>query len=159
MATYLDQADYQRFLGARRMTDWNARRILRELADADKRREILADLWRFEDAEGRLAAQAYLAKKLHFRDVTIKKLAPERKAELLAARANDPEVERDALLQLTAGMDGHADNAAASIRLAVSLPPGTCSETKSAVVSNACRSGKNSAASSSAIAGSQACRP
>lgn len=27
----------------------------------------------------------------------------------------DPEVERDALLQLTAGMDGHADNAAASL--------------------------------------------
>ena len=75
------------------MADWNARRILKELADPERRRLILADFWRFEDAEGRLAAQAYLAKKLHFRDVTIKKLPPEKKGELLAARMVDPEVE------------------------------------------------------------------
>lgn len=75
------------------MTDWNARRILKELADPERRRVILADFWRFEDAEGRLAAQDYLAKKLHFRDVTIRKLPPEKKAELLAARMVDPECE------------------------------------------------------------------
>jgi hypothetical protein len=75
------------------MTDWTARRIVKELADAERRRTILADFWRFEDAEGRLAAQAYLAKKLHFRDQSVKKLPPERKAELLAARINDPECE------------------------------------------------------------------
>ena len=75
------------------MAEWNARRILKELADAERRRVILADFWRFEDAEGRLAAQAYLAKKLHFRDVSIRKLPPEKKAELLAARLVDPEVE------------------------------------------------------------------
>ena len=34
-------------------------------------------------------------------------------AAVLAGR--DPELERDALLQLSAGMEGHADNAAASL--------------------------------------------
>jgi hypothetical protein len=75
------------------MSDWTARRILRELADSDRRRSILADFWRYAEAEERVAAQAWLAKKLHFRDVTIRKLPPERKAELLAARMSDPECE------------------------------------------------------------------
>jgi hypothetical protein len=75
------------------MADWNARRIVRELADADRRRAIFTDFWRFEDAQTRLAAEAYLAKKLNFRDVTVRKLPPERKADLLAARLGDPETE------------------------------------------------------------------
>ena len=75
------------------MTDWTARRILRDLADSDRRRAILADFWRLAEPDERAAAQAYLAKKLHFRDVSIRKLPPERKGELLAARLADPEAE------------------------------------------------------------------
>jgi hypothetical protein len=75
------------------MSEWNARRILKELAPAEQRRAILADFWRYAEPEERAAALAYLARKLHFRDVTLRKLPPEKKGELLAARANDPETE------------------------------------------------------------------
>jgi hypothetical protein len=75
------------------MTEWNARRILKELVPADRRHEILADFWRFADGPSRLAAQAYLAKALNFRDVRIKQMPPARKADLLAARMNVPEAE------------------------------------------------------------------
>jgi len=75
------------------MPEWTARRILRELAPAEARRDILADLWRFGDAPTKLGAQAFLAKALHFRDVSIKKMPPEKKAELLASRAGLPDAE------------------------------------------------------------------
>jgi hypothetical protein len=73
---------------------WTARRILKELADANRRREILADFWRFADAPTRLAAQAYLAKALNFRAVSIGKMPPERKADLLASRLGGAESEQ-----------------------------------------------------------------
>ena len=76
------------------MPDWNARRILKELVDADRRRAILADFWRFGDEETRAAAQAFLAKALHFRDASIRKLPAEKKAELLASRASLPELDQ-----------------------------------------------------------------
>jgi hypothetical protein len=75
------------------MPDWTARRILKELVDGDRRRAILADFWRFADQVTRLGAQAYLAKTLNFREVTIRKLPPERKGELLAARLASAESE------------------------------------------------------------------
>ena len=68
------------------MSDWNARRILRELVDADRRRAILADFWRFADSPTRLAAQAQLAKTLNFRELSIRKMPPDKKADLLASR-------------------------------------------------------------------------
>jgi hypothetical protein len=73
---------------------WTARRILKELVDADRRRDILADFWRFADAPTRLAAQAYLARALNFRAVSIGKMPPERKAELLASRLGGAESEQ-----------------------------------------------------------------
>src|ERR1700682_914717 len=76
------------------MSDWNARRILKELTDADRRREILADFWRHGDAQTKLLAQAHLAKSLHFRDETIRKMSPEKKADLLASRIGVAEYEQ-----------------------------------------------------------------
>jgi hypothetical protein len=68
------------------VTDWTARRILKELADAETRRNVLADFWRHSDAQSRMLAQAHLARALHFRDETIRKMSPEKKADLLASR-------------------------------------------------------------------------
>lgn len=68
------------------MSDWNARRILKELVDEKKRRTILTAFWRFGDAQSKMLAQAHLARSLHFRDETIRKMPPEKKADLLASR-------------------------------------------------------------------------
>ena len=71
-------------LKARRM--WTARRILKELADADRRRAILTAFWKYGDNHAKLMAQMQLAKALHFRDETIRKMPAEKKADLLASR-------------------------------------------------------------------------
>jgi hypothetical protein len=73
---------------------WTARRILRELADADLRRRILAAFWKHAEANSKLMAQMQLAKALHFRDETIRKMSPDKKAELLASRIGAPEFEQ-----------------------------------------------------------------
>src|SRR5262249_47619134 len=65
---------------------WNARRILKELADTEKRQQILADFWRYAEPQARLLAAAHIAKLMHFRDETIRKMSPEKKADLLASR-------------------------------------------------------------------------
>ncbi|HET7712200.1 MAG TPA: hypothetical protein VFL80_09755 [Thermoanaerobaculia bacterium] len=65
---------------------WTAKRIFTELTDPDLRRSILSDFWRHADRRSQAAAVAYLAKILHFRDGTIRKMPVERKAELLATR-------------------------------------------------------------------------
>jgi hypothetical protein len=75
------------------MTDWHARRILRELTDGERRKEILGDFWRHAEAAQRGAAEAYLAKALRFREVTVRKMPPAKKADLLAMRLADPEAE------------------------------------------------------------------
>jgi hypothetical protein len=66
--------------------EWPARRILRDLCSADRRREILTSFWTRGDAAGRRMAQAQLAKSLNFREETLRKLAPEKKADMLAGR-------------------------------------------------------------------------
>lgn len=68
------------------MSDWNARRILKELVTPEKRRAVLTAFWRHGDAQSKLLAQAHLARALHFRDETIRKMPPEKKADLLASR-------------------------------------------------------------------------
>src|SRR5258708_22972191 len=68
------------------MSDWNARRILKDLVDEKKRRTILTAFWRFGDAQSKMLAQAHLARSLHFRDETFRKMPPEKKADLLASR-------------------------------------------------------------------------
>ncbi|HET8798181.1 MAG TPA: hypothetical protein VFO89_10865 [Thermoanaerobaculia bacterium] len=73
---------------------WNARRILKELVDADRRRAILVSFWKHADAQQKLLAQIQLARALHFRDETIRKMPPEKKADLLASRIGVAEFEQ-----------------------------------------------------------------
>lgn len=73
---------------------WNARRILKELADSDRRRAILAHFWRHAEMQHRLVVQAHLARALNFREETIRKMQPEKKAELLASRIGLPELDQ-----------------------------------------------------------------
>ncbi|HSP15737.1 MAG TPA: hypothetical protein VLV78_13410 [Thermoanaerobaculia bacterium] len=70
---------------------WNARRILKELADADRRRTILTAFWKHGEPTSRLVAMAQLAKALHFREETLKKMPLQKKADLLASRIGAPE--------------------------------------------------------------------
>jgi hypothetical protein len=73
---------------------WTARRILKDLADSDHRRTILSAFWRFADDHTRALAIVQLARAMHFRDETIRKMAPEKKAELLSSRAGTAEFEQ-----------------------------------------------------------------
>ena len=70
---------------------WNPKRILKELADSARRRRILSAFWRFSEPQARLLAAAQLARLLHFRDETIRKMTSEKKADLLASRIGVPE--------------------------------------------------------------------
>lgn len=72
---------------------WTARRILKDLATPDERQEILTAFWRSGEETARHVAVAHLAKALHFREQTLRKSPPEKKAELLAARLGAPELE------------------------------------------------------------------
>jgi hypothetical protein len=79
------------------MTDsirWDARHILRQIADADLRRDVLSSFWRHGDLQSRAMAIAQLAKALHFREETIRKMPPAKKADLLATRLTAPEFEQ-----------------------------------------------------------------
>ena len=73
---------------------WTARRILKELADPDRRRAILTAFWKHADTQHRMIVQMHLAKMLHFREETIRKMSPEKKADLLAQRIGFPELEQ-----------------------------------------------------------------
>ena len=66
--------------------EWPARRILKELCSPQRRRDNLLAFWTRGDQASRRMAQAQLAKSLHFRDESMRKLPPEKKADLLAAR-------------------------------------------------------------------------
>ena len=72
---------------------WPARRILKELADADLRRNVLIAFWRHAEPHAKLLATAHLAKALHFREETLKKMPVEKKADLLASRIGANEFE------------------------------------------------------------------
>jgi hypothetical protein len=73
---------------------WTARRILKELADADRRRTILTHFWKHAEPAHRLVVQAHLARALKFREETIRKMTPEKKADLLASRIGLPELDQ-----------------------------------------------------------------
>ena len=73
---------------------WNSRRILRELADDDRRQRILRAFWRYADAPAKAVTTAQLAKALHFRDESIRKMPAEKKSELLASRIGANEFEQ-----------------------------------------------------------------
>jgi len=76
------------------VTDWTARRILKELADADRRHRVLLAFWRHGDPSAKAIAIAQLAKALHFRDETLRKMPAEKKADLLGSRIAAPEFEQ-----------------------------------------------------------------
>lgn len=73
---------------------WTARRILKELADPDRRRAILTAFWKQADAQQRMIVQVQLARALHFREETIRKMPAEKKADLLASRIGVPEFDQ-----------------------------------------------------------------
>ena len=73
---------------------WTARRILRDLADTDRRRAILITFWKHADTQHKIMVQMQLAKSLHFREETIRKMPPEKKADLLASRIGIPELDQ-----------------------------------------------------------------
>ena len=73
---------------------WTARRILKDLADPDRRRRILTAFWRFGDDHMKAMAIVQLARAMHFRDETIRRMPPEKKAELLAGRVGTAEFEQ-----------------------------------------------------------------
>src|SRR5689334_19395608 len=73
---------------------WTARRILKELTDPERRKRVLTAFWKHGDAQTRAAAGVQLARAMHFRDETIRKMAPEKKADLLASRIASPEFEQ-----------------------------------------------------------------
>ena len=79
---------------------WNARRILKELVDSERRKKILTDFWRYAEPTSKAVATAQLAKALHFRDETLRKLPLEKKADLLASRIGAPEFEEHLELAL-----------------------------------------------------------
>lgn len=73
---------------------WTSRRILKELADSDRRRRILTAFWKSGEPGSRLLATAHLAKALHFRDETLRKMPADKKADLLASRIGSPEFDQ-----------------------------------------------------------------
>src|SRR5260370_3707700 len=65
---------------------WDIKRIHKGLTDAPQRRQILTAFWRYAEPQSRLLTTAQLAKLLHFREETIRKMPNEKKADLLASR-------------------------------------------------------------------------
>lgn len=61
--------------------------IFRDLADAERRRSIGTAFWKHSDAQSRALATAQLAKAMHFREETLRKLPVEKRGEMLASRA------------------------------------------------------------------------
>ncbi len=73
---------------------WNSKRILRELADDDRRSRILRAFWKYADGTTKAIATAQLARALHFRDETIRKMPAGKKSDLLASRIGAAEFEQ-----------------------------------------------------------------
>lgn len=73
---------------------WTAKRILKELATPERRRQILADFWSYGDPQAKLLATAYLAKMMHFREETLRKMPADKKADLLASRIGASELDQ-----------------------------------------------------------------
>jgi hypothetical protein len=72
---------------------YDSRRILKELADDERRRNIMKAFWQHAEPAARSVVTALLARTLHFREETLRKLPVEKKAELLGSRAGTHEFE------------------------------------------------------------------
>jgi hypothetical protein len=73
---------------------YDVRRIFRDLADDERRRRIATAFWRHGDAQQKALAVAHLARALHFRDESLRKLPVEKRADLLASRAGAHEFDQ-----------------------------------------------------------------
>ena len=73
---------------------YDLRRIFKDLVDTEQRRRVLGAFSRHGDAQSRALAMAHLARALHFRDETLKKMPLEKKADLLASRAGAHEFDQ-----------------------------------------------------------------
>jgi len=74
---------------------YDLKTIFKELlADPDQRRRVLTSFWKHGDAQSKALATAQLARALHFRDETLKKMPVEKKADLLASRAGTHEFQQ-----------------------------------------------------------------
>ena len=73
---------------------WTARRILKEIADPERRRAVLTAFWKHGEDQSRLMAQMQLARALHFRDETLRKMPVEKKADLLGSRIGTPDFDQ-----------------------------------------------------------------
>lgn len=67
---------------------------MKELVDAERRRAILTAFWKYAEPHARAAAAVQLARAVHFRDETIRKMPAEKKADLLASRIATPEFDQ-----------------------------------------------------------------
>jgi len=73
---------------------YDVRRIFRELADDERRRRITTSFWHHADNQSKALAVAQLARALHFRDESLRKLPIEKKSDLLGSRAGAHEFEQ-----------------------------------------------------------------
>ena len=73
------------------MTEWTGRRIVRELADGDRRKAIMTAFWRHADPQAKALAMLNLGKAMHFREETLRGsgVQPDR---ILASIANVDEL-------------------------------------------------------------------
>lgn len=83
------------------MSNWTAPTILAELCAPERQVEILATFWKKAPAPTRTAALQLLARAMRFREVTLRKAPPPKKAAWALKRLRDPSLEqvfREALL-------------------------------------------------------------
>lgn len=73
---------------------YDLKTILRDLADDDRRRAILSSFWRHADAQSKAMATVQLARALHFREETLRKLPLEKRSELLGSRVGAHDFEQ-----------------------------------------------------------------
>lgn len=85
-----------------------ARQIVTEIASPERRVKILTEFWKSADAQAKALATAHLAKSMRFREETIRKATPEKKAEWLSSRAGAPELEHAFEVALMAYHTRHA---------------------------------------------------
>ena len=88
---------------------WDARRILKDIADSDRRRKILTAFWKHAEPSSKMMATAQLARALHFRDETLRKMPPEKKADLLASRIGAHDFDQFLEMALMAYHTHHAN--------------------------------------------------
>jgi hypothetical protein len=90
-------------------SDWNARRILKELCTAERRKEILTLFWTDAEKDTRELVTAALAKGLNFRLDSVRKAPPARRAELLGMQLHVPQFEEPLEIALMLYHTGRAN--------------------------------------------------